>query len=333
MYISNLKDKTLIQENIAKNLEDFQIEICNLDEIVIKNAEWKAVSIKDSNASAISFFKSNLKDCSFNRSNMQEAVFSNSSLSNVEYNGMTLIKASFEKCRISSSKIKQSTMQRAKLKSCIIENTVFKDFEGIYGSIGDCVFKNCSFELTSEQCMNGFADASIKNSIFLDCNFIGYPFRGAKIDSCVFLNCQGEIEIKMSKKDEIQKSIAGMSEETVKDALSLLLSTKKQTENPVSNIQKDFSEKKFSNFAQAINFLKKNYSFQELQSFQTEADLVYVDTGERKVLLTDTQVKPISSQKLSQQPPKTESTTESKNEEETAFEPTKKSGRFGNLEL
>ncbi len=282
MYISNLKDKKLVQENVAKNLEDFQIELCSLDAIAIEKVGWKSVSMKDSNAFALSFFKANLKDCSFNRSNMQDAVFSNSSLSNVEYNGMTLIKASFEKCRISSSKIKQSTMQRAKLKSCIIENTVFKDFEGIYGSIGDCVFKNCSFELTNGQCMNGFADASIKNSIFLDCNFIGSPLGGARIDSCVFLDCHGEIEITMSKKDEIQNSIAGMSEETVKDALALLLSEKTQDENHSSNL-----------------------------------------------LLTDTQVKASSSkQSIAHEPSEAGET-----KEESAFEPVKKNGRFGNLEL
>ena len=41
------------------------------------------------------------------------------------------------------------------------------------------------------------------------------------------------------------------------------------------------------NFAQALAFLKKNYGFAELDLFSTEADLVYVNTGGRRILLSD----------------------------------------------
>jgi len=43
----------------------------------------------------------------------------------------------------------------------------------------------------------------------------------------------------------------------------------------------------FANFAQALSFLKKNYAFAELDFFSTEADLVYVSTGSRRILLSD----------------------------------------------
>ena len=43
----------------------------------------------------------------------------------------------------------------------------------------------------------------------------------------------------------------------------------------------------FGNFAQALAFLKKNYGFAELDLFFTEADLVYVSTGGRRILLSD----------------------------------------------
>jgi hypothetical protein len=44
------------------------------------------------------------------------------------------------------------------------------------------------------------------------------------------------------------------------------------------------------NFAQAVLFLKENYNFAELELFSTEADLVYVSSGARRILLTDLSV-------------------------------------------
>ena len=43
----------------------------------------------------------------------------------------------------------------------------------------------------------------------------------------------------------------------------------------------------FENFAEVVAFLKKNYGFPELDRFFTEAGLVYVSTGGRRVLLSD----------------------------------------------
>ena len=60
----------------------------------------------------------------------------------------------------------------------------------------------------------------------------------------------------------------------------------------------------------------------------TEADLVYVNTGDRKVLLTDTSVKPREIPKSSEK-----EDSENPNNPENAFEPVNKNGRFSNLEL
>ena len=75
-------------------------------------------------------------------------------------------------------------------------------------------------------------------------------------------------------------------------------------------------------------FLKTKYKFQELSLFSTEADLVYVNTGDRKVLITDTSVKP---RELPKSPEQQDS--DNPTDPENAFEPINKNGRFSNLEL
>lgn len=62
--------------------------------------------------------------------------------------------------------------------------------------------------------------------------------------------------------------------------------------------------------------------------FSTEADLVYVNTGDRKVLLTDTSVKPRELPK-----PTEPQNSDNSDNPENAFEPINKNGRFSNLEL
>ena len=72
----------------------------------------------------------------------------------------------------------------------------------------------------------------------------------------------------------------------VREALALFLAEDAQTPSLESDHLRETPE--FGNFAQAIMFLKKNYAFAELDLFSTEADLVYVSTGSRRILLTDT---------------------------------------------
>ena len=83
------------------------------------------------------------------------------------------------------------------------------------------------------------------------------------------------------KEEEIKAVLLGMDDELVRDALTLLLaeSGTAAPEYPV-----------FTNFAQAIVFLRKNYDFAELEVFSTEADLVYVSVGGRRILLSDMSV-------------------------------------------
>ncbi|MDR2588994.1 MAG: hypothetical protein LBC67_06160 [Spirochaetales bacterium] len=75
---------------------------------------------------------------------------------------------------------------------------------------------------------------------------------------------------------------AGMDRELLADVLSLLLA--ERSEAPVSLPEEDVPV--FQNFAGAVLFLKAKYDFEELELFTAEAGFVYVNLGERRVLLT-----------------------------------------------
>ena len=135
----------------------------------------------------------------------------------------------------------------------------------------------------------------------------------------------------MSKVEQIRAAIDNLDDSIAKDTLALLLTEQERlgvTEKALSLSTTPNIGTNFDNFAQAITFLKAKYEFQELSLFMTEADLVYVNTGDRKVLLTDTSVKPREIPKSSEK-----EDSENPNNPENAFESVNKNGRFSNLEL
>lgn len=88
----------------------------------------------------------------------------------------------------------------------------------------------------------------------------------------------------MNKEEEIRSSIDKMEPEILKDTLSLLLSNNISKNNQNS----ETSIARYKNFAQLILDMKKQYNFHELDLFSTEADLVYIQAGDRRILLTNT---------------------------------------------
>lgn len=179
----------------------------------------------------------------------------------------------------------------------------------------------------------------------------------------------------MASEEQIRKAVDGLDESTAKDALALLLAGKDtehgQNGNSTSRTADAAHGGDFENFAQAIGWLKNRYTFQELATFTTEADLVYVKAGDRRILLTDRNAptvapgaetrsdtrripayqdgsfesawEPVVSARKAE-PPKTAEQSapaketaslpeQSKNDTDDAFEPLPKNGRFSNLEL
>jgi len=122
------------------------------------------------------------------------------------------------------------------------------------------------------------------------------------------------------KSDEIRAALDEASKETLADALSILLAQGKAPSQAAAGVNKP----EFSNFAQAVIFLKKNYDFQELDYFSTEADLVYVNAGDRRFLLTDRM-------NLSQGNDAAKTAQDESEQEKTASP--SNGGRFSNLEI
>lgn len=89
----------------------------------------------------------------------------------------------------------------------------------------------------------------------------------------------------MSREEKIRSTINEIDTEILKDTLAILLSKN----NNVQNKPMTETTSAYKNFAQAILDLQKKYKFPELQLFTTEADLVYVQAGDRRVLLTEKQ--------------------------------------------
>lgn len=194
MFLSNLTDKHILQDRIgSKKISESQIVNCVLDEMGIFDNSWEQVTVNNSNINEAAFHNISFSDCIFFRSSLMNTKFDSCSISSTSYSGDTLIKASWNKCSINHMTIKQSTMQRAVFATCIVQNSYFSDFEGIYATLKNSCFKNCRFENTYEAGMNGFSGAKFENCIFINCVFEGYPLRGVCTESCVFINCTGEI--------------------------------------------------------------------------------------------------------------------------------------------
>jgi hypothetical protein len=85
------------------------------------------------------------------------------------------------------------------------------------------------------------------------------------------------------KIEEIRSALEDASPETLADALAIVLTEGKTPDRAIAGMDKP----ELANFAQAVIYLKKNYDFEELERFATEADLVYVNAGDRRILLTD----------------------------------------------
>ncbi len=85
------------------------------------------------------------------------------------------------------------------------------------------------------------------------------------------------------KEEEVRSALDGASRETLADALAMVLTEGRAP----STAAVGRNRPELANFAQAVMYMKKEYAFAELDKFTTEADLVYVQAGDRRVLLTD----------------------------------------------
>lgn len=191
--LSNLTNRMIIEDTLCCDCSEVQVSNCDLSRISLDGVRWMSNSINNSNAPSIEFDNCVLDDVTFYRSNLERCSFVNSSAIGTNFSGITLIRSNFESSRIHSTNFKYCTMQRGILWKNMFTSSMFVDFEGLNMEVSDCLFKSCKFEITSDAGMNGFSTANIRSCIFMNCDFVGYPFRGANVISCIFINCTGSI--------------------------------------------------------------------------------------------------------------------------------------------
>jgi uncharacterized protein YjbI with pentapeptide repeats len=112
--------------------------------------------------------------------------------------GLTLIKSYWQKCALTGSILRNNCLQRARFIESQIISSALLDFEALNAQIDNCVFAHSIFSISYGSGMNGFSSAEIKNCIFYNCRFEGFPLRGALVQSTAFVHCGGEIGDEMT---------------------------------------------------------------------------------------------------------------------------------------
>ena len=194
MAIYNYSNKDIIQIDFQTgSFTDASVTNSDLDGLLSSNINWTKTEVRDSNCNDAQFINSKFSNCTFSRSSLINSQFEKCLLYNNNFSGLSLIKVKILNSKLKRTVFDSCTMQRSQFKNTIIDSSTIKDIEGIYASFSNTVFINCFVELTYGNGMNGFSSAIFENCLFYNCNFSGYPLRGAKIDHCTFIACSGEI--------------------------------------------------------------------------------------------------------------------------------------------
>ncbi len=184
----------LIESELQKGgLDDCQIVECDLSSLEVSGTEWNDVELRDLHANDIRFMGTHLEKNTFTRCSFMRAGFLETKLLGTVFDGLTLIKSQWQNCNIEGSHIKNSVLQRSRFENCRIVSSSVTDFEGLNVEMDQCVIAHSMFCLSYGSGMNGFSGGHIRNCIFYNCVFDGYPLRGANLEGCVFLYCSGQI--------------------------------------------------------------------------------------------------------------------------------------------
>ena len=280
----------LFIENTLRSghIDDSVIQGCELNDFCARDILWHKTDIEDVHANDSIFAYVRFDESTFTRSGFISSSFNDCSFDTVTLSGLTLIKSIWKNAFFTGGSIRQCTLVRACFTNMQIVNSVLSDFEAAYALIDNCFFLNSTIELNYGNGANGFSLSHLRHCIFYNCRFKGFPFRGSQLDDCLFFYCHGESgEMEGTcminpKIEETRKSLINIEREQLIDMLALSLTEAKEPSSVATGAKPEFS-----NFAQAIQYLKRNFDFTELDLFTTEADLVYVNAADRRILLSD----------------------------------------------
>ena len=186
-------------------LRDCQIVECELNGMKTGDAVWDHADMRDLHANDTCFQGTGLRGSRFFRSSFMRARFLGCRCDRMVFDGLTLIKSQWSNNELRESTIQNASLQRAVFRGNRFISSSFSDFEALDAVVEDCVFAHSSVNISYGSGMNGFSGGLIKNCIFYNCRFEGFPLRGADVESCVFLYCRGEIGDEM-----VCRNVAGL---------------------------------------------------------------------------------------------------------------------------
>jgi uncharacterized protein YjbI with pentapeptide repeats len=174
----------------------------------------------------------------FYRNSFMRAKFSASSFTAVVLDGLTLIKTQWLACRFNNTAVKNSCLQRAVMRGVRASALSMVDFEALDIQMEDCLFAHSRFTINYGGGMNGFSGGVIRNCLFYNCYFEGFPLRGAQVHSSVFASCGGEIGDEMNCENVAGLGVKGrprvMALGSITDAETLLGSYDERSEDILS---------------------------------------------------------------------------------------------------
>lgn len=172
---------------------DHQVVHCDLEGTRVTDTLLRGADFREIQASGIVFDRDDLIDNSFTMCTLSQSSFSFCTFDNTEFEGINFIKTRWNDCRSHNSTIRGSLLHRLHFEKSGFSGCVFSDLEALNGTIRDCVFSGCTFEIGFGSGVNGFGETLFSRCIFQGCSFDGAPLRGAKLDHCIFMNCGGDI--------------------------------------------------------------------------------------------------------------------------------------------
>ncbi len=286
-----------------RSLADSQISDADIDGVYLRDIGWTKTDMQNTSANNTVWENCKLKgsifkQCSFMRSQWRDSV-----ISGMRLEGLTLIGNSWERVFFKDTIVTQNCMTKNRVQDSVFRNCTIRNVEGVNSVITNTLFMGSVFSIDRETGMNGFIQSVFRNCIFYNCFFEGEPLEGALIQNSVFCRCGGNsvhgtsvhrtagdmMNRKNMTEGEISRSISELDDSMVRTMLIQLLLEESAEGNTFAGSSAQ-REPSYANFAQAVAALKNSYDFRELDLFSTEADLVYVQTSERKILLTDTSV-------------------------------------------
>lgn len=184
----------LIEAELATGIfRNHQVAGCDLENLRVCDARITGSDFSELQANGIAFVRAGISGTRFSMNNMSGSAFDLCEIDDAVFEGINFIKTKWNASDVRRSTIRGCAMQRLAISGTGFYGCTVADVEALAGTVSDCVFSGCIFEIGYGSGMNGFGDTLFARCIFHNCRFEGFPLRGARLEHCLFSRCTGEI--------------------------------------------------------------------------------------------------------------------------------------------